>query len=121
MTIPGYLTSRQVSERLGLTRRRVQQLAPALGATQAGRDWLFPAEAVERYRPPPPEKGGRPRLIPPDQIIANVEASLVQLRARPRRRGRQQAINEAARHLAELRARHAAGALAPLEDDGEPF
>lgn len=78
---PGYLSTKQAAEALGLSDRRVRVLAGEArfpGAFRVGRDWVIPAAAVESYRPNPhgvrlgrrPRKaaqGAAPTDAPPEQ------------------------------------------------------
>jgi hypothetical protein len=50
LCIAEWLNSRQVRERLGVTRQRVHQLRELLGARRAAdkRTWLYPAANVDR-------------------------------------------------------------------------
>lgn len=59
--------------------------------------------------------------IPPETQIANVRAVLADLRAVISYVVDAEYVATVERHLAELEARHAAGDLAPLPDDGLPF
>jgi excisionase family DNA binding protein len=63
--IPGFLTTAEVAARLKYTARRVRQLAAELRGVQVGRDWLYPADAVDAYakkpRPKPGRKPGQPQ------------------------------------------------------------
>lgn len=55
------LTSGEVAERLGISRRRVTELAKSRGVgTQVGRDWLFSENDVAAMRD---RKPGRPRKV----------------------------------------------------------
>lgn len=115
MPIEGLLTVAQAAERLGVNRQRVHQLLNQrkLTGTRVGAIWLVDQAGVEERV--------RRRAIDPEQQIANIEASVAALRARPRHRGRQRAIHAAERQLAEARAAHQRGELAPIADDGLPF
>jgi excisionase family DNA binding protein len=42
-------TTRQAAERLGLSQRRVQELAALLGGRRVGRQWRLPEAAVREY------------------------------------------------------------------------
>jgi excisionase family DNA binding protein len=42
-------TTRQAAERLGLSQRRVQELATLLGGRRVGRQWRLPEAAVREY------------------------------------------------------------------------
>ena len=54
--LPGYMTSAEVAAALGLTIRRVRQMAGELGAVRFGRELVFPARTVEAAK-----KAGRPK------------------------------------------------------------
>ena len=43
------LTTREAADYLGLSPRRVQEIAAELGGTRAGRQWRIPAVAVREY------------------------------------------------------------------------
>jgi excisionase family DNA binding protein len=62
MTLPGYETTQQAAERLGLTDSRIRQLAidgRLQGALKIGTMWFIPIDAVaeDRRRGRPEEKG----------------------------------------------------------------
>jgi excisionase family DNA binding protein len=43
------LTTREAANRLGMSQRRVQELAAALGGRRVGREWRLPETAVRQY------------------------------------------------------------------------
>jgi hypothetical protein len=59
--------------------------------------------------------------LTPDQQIANLRASIANLRALPRHQGQAEAIRDAEQQFAEHEAQHALGLLLPLRHDGCPF
>ncbi|MGV3721995.1 MAG: helix-turn-helix domain-containing protein [Actinomycetota bacterium] len=53
------LNAKQAAEKLNISTARVRQLAGQgrlPGAQRVGRDWVIPAEAVEKFEPLPPHR-----------------------------------------------------------------
>ena len=62
--LPGYLTTAEAATELGLTVRRVRQLAGDLGAVKVGRDLVFPVAKVKAMKNKPRPKRGWPKGRP---------------------------------------------------------